>query len=203
MKGVLGSMPSGTANPFLRPTSAQVRASTLTLGGTLVVKATDASDIFADVGAAALAISIGRGSGGSTTAAVGVAVAVNSISNDVLANLDDTDVFESSSVEIRASSATRIEALGLAGSASVGADKGTSFSGGLAFAGVVIVNLVDNTGLDYDTNPPGYTVFGHVVEGMDVIDAIGQVATGSEGGMSDVPLEDIAVTSAERVASGG
>lgn len=40
------------------------------------------------------------------------------------------------------------------------------------------INVVDNTGLDYQ-NPdsPGYAVFGKVVKGMDVVDAIKDVET--------------------------
>lgn len=52
-------------------------------------------------------------------------------------------------------------------------------------------NLVDNTFLDYqDASSPGYAVFGEVVEGMDVVDAIGAVATND-----DVPAEDIIIES--------
>jgi peptidyl-prolyl cis-trans isomerase A (cyclophilin A) len=53
------------------------------------------------------------------------------------------------------------------------------------------INLVDNFGLD---DPPGYAVFGEVVEGLDVVDAIGAVATTME-----VPDEPIVITSATRL----
>ena len=40
-------------------------------------------------------------------------------------------------------------------------------------------NLVDNTGLDYSSiSDPGYTVFGALVEGEDVMDAIAETADG-------------------------
>ena len=42
----------------------------------------------------------------------------------------------------------------------------------------------------------GYTVFGKVVAGMDVVDKIRQVRTGIKGGMQDVPLEPIVINSA-------
>jgi cyclophilin family peptidyl-prolyl cis-trans isomerase len=57
------------------------------------------------------------------------------------------------------------------------------------------INLVNNVSLDY-RNPanPGYAVFGKVVQGMDVVDAIAAEPTGVVGGFSDVPLADIALS---------
>lgn len=55
------------------------------------------------------------------------------------------------------------------------------------------INLVDNTSLD---EPPGYAVFGEVVEGMEVVDAIAGVQTTSMPPYDDVPVEPIIVTSA-------
>ena len=63
------------------------------------------------------------------------------------------------------------------------------------------INTVDNPGLDYP-NPDGYgyTVFGKVVEGMDVVDAIESVSTGDKatpyGAMSDWPVTDIVIVRA-------
>jgi cyclophilin family peptidyl-prolyl cis-trans isomerase len=59
------------------------------------------------------------------------------------------------------------------------------------------INTVDNWFLDQDKAQDGwgYTVFGGVVEGMDVVDAIANVETGSVSGYSDVPLEDVIITS--------
>lgn len=45
----------------------------------------------------------------------------------------------------------------------------------------------------------GYTVFGKVIEGMDVVDAIGKVRTGNKNGMSDVPLEPVVIKKVSRV----
>ena len=54
------------------------------------------------------------------------------------------------------------------------------------------INLVDNLSLDYkNAASPGYAVFGKVVQGMDVVDAIAAERTGIVGGFSDVPLADI------------
>ncbi len=60
------------------------------------------------------------------------------------------------------------------------------------------VNLKDNEDLDHrviDLGPiHGYTVFGRVVEGMDVVDAIGAVETGAGGPFdSEVPIEPIMI----------
>jgi len=57
------------------------------------------------------------------------------------------------------------------------------------------INLVDNLSLDYkNTANPGYAVFGKVLQGMDVVDAIAAEPTGVVGGMSDVPLADISLS---------
>ena len=59
------------------------------------------------------------------------------------------------------------------------------------------VNLVDNTFLDYkNAANPGYAVFGTVVQGMDVLDAIAAEPTGVFNGSTDVPLTDITITMA-------
>ena len=60
-------------------------------------------------------------------------------------------------------------------------------------------NLVDNPSLDYrDTNNPGYAVFGRIVQGLDVMDAIGPVPTNAVNGVPDVPVTDAAVKAALR-----
>ena len=60
------------------------------------------------------------------------------------------------------------------------------------------INVADNAFLDHRGKTPdlfGYAVFGQVVDGMDVVDAIRQVKTGSKGGHSDVPLEPVFIKS--------
>ena len=58
------------------------------------------------------------------------------------------------------------------------------------------VNLADNTDLDPRPTRWGYTVFGRVVEGMEVIDEIGYRPTGGAGMFPrDVPLEPIVIQS--------
>lgn len=62
------------------------------------------------------------------------------------------------------------------------------------------VNLADNDFLNHGPGNYGYAVFGRVSAGMDVIDAIAAVQTGRRRGHSDVPLEDVLVTSVRRIS---
>ncbi|TNF38641.1 MAG: peptidyl-prolyl cis-trans isomerase [Gammaproteobacteria bacterium] len=61
------------------------------------------------------------------------------------------------------------------------------------------INVKNNDFLNY-TGPTaqgwGYAVFGEVVEGMDVVDNISKVATGSSMGHGDVPVEPVIVSNA-------
>lgn len=62
------------------------------------------------------------------------------------------------------------------------------------------INLVDNTSLDYQSEAsPGYAVFGKVVQGMDIVDAIATKSTGTVNGFSNVPLTDITITAALQI----
>ena len=61
------------------------------------------------------------------------------------------------------------------------------------------INTTDNDFLNFKSESAsgwGYTVFGKVVAGQDVVDAIGAVKTGRKGGHDDVPLEDVVITKA-------
>lgn len=61
------------------------------------------------------------------------------------------------------------------------------------------VNLVDNPDLDYGStvNPAGYAVFGKVVSGFDVIDAIGNVAVIRQSAtFTNLPVQDVVITAA-------
>lgn len=65
------------------------------------------------------------------------------------------------------------------------------------------VNLIDNTGLDYkSTASPGYAVFGEVVSGMSVIDAIAGQVTTTVGANANVPQTEIVITSATETQVG-
>jgi len=60
------------------------------------------------------------------------------------------------------------------------------------------VNLKDNDFLDNKPGSFGYAVFGRVVSGMEVIDAIAKEKTGRRGHHDDVPVEAVLVNSAKR-----
>ena len=56
------------------------------------------------------------------------------------------------------------------------------------------INLVDNPSLDYISDDrPGYAVFGQVVQGMDVVDAIGAAATSTVNGVQNVPTTEVTI----------
>jgi peptidyl-prolyl cis-trans isomerase B (cyclophilin B) len=64
------------------------------------------------------------------------------------------------------------------------------------------LNLVDNDFLDFKNKTVqgwGYAVFGKVVEGMEVVDAIAKVKTTNRGGHQDVPVDTVMIIKAERV----
>jgi cyclophilin family peptidyl-prolyl cis-trans isomerase len=63
------------------------------------------------------------------------------------------------------------------------------------------VNLKDNGFLDYRPGNHGYAVFGRVTEGMDTVDKIAAVRTGTRRGYQDAPMEDVVITSARRTAA--
>lgn len=58
------------------------------------------------------------------------------------------------------------------------------------------INHADNAFLNYTGDNPqgfGYCVFGEVVEGMDVVDAIAKVKTATRMGHGDVPVEAVVI----------
>jgi peptidyl-prolyl cis-trans isomerase A (cyclophilin A) len=58
------------------------------------------------------------------------------------------------------------------------------------------INVVDNSFLDPgEASDAGYAVFAEVTSGMDVIDAMGIVATDS----NDAPLQSVLIENAERL----
>jgi len=62
------------------------------------------------------------------------------------------------------------------------------------------VNLEDNQFLNKSQaqDKVGYCVFGKITDGMDTVDKIKAVPTGSKGGHGDVPLQDVTIQSIRR-----
>ena len=61
------------------------------------------------------------------------------------------------------------------------------------------INVSDNDFLNHTAPTPsgwGYCVFGKVVEGMDIVDAIKAVPTTSRAGHQDVPVEPVVILKA-------
>ncbi|GAB6039192.1 peptidylprolyl isomerase [Fundidesulfovibrio butyratiphilus] len=68
--------------------------------------------------------------------------------------------------------------------------------------GQFFINVKDNPGLNHTEKTQrgwGYAVFGKVVEGQAVVDAIKTVPTGNKSGYADVPLEPVTILKAQVV----
>jgi len=66
------------------------------------------------------------------------------------------------------------------------------------------INTTNNEFLNFKSESPqgwGYAVFGRVVAGTDVVDAIEKVKTGKRGFHDDVPLEDVVILQAVEVTA--
>jgi peptidyl-prolyl cis-trans isomerase A (cyclophilin A) len=64
------------------------------------------------------------------------------------------------------------------------------------------VNLNDNAALDPNQTRWGYAVFGRVISGMEVVDRIGNVATGAHPPLKEeTPLKPVIILRIERIAS--
>lgn len=64
------------------------------------------------------------------------------------------------------------------------------------------INVADNGFLNYSGDHAqgfGYCVFGEVVEGMDVVDAIAKVKTGHNKGHADVPVEEVSILEVKEI----
>jgi len=62
-------------------------------------------------------------------------------------------------------------------------------------------NLVDNDALNYTSSTTsgwGYAVFGEIIEGLDVMDAIGAVPTGTVSGVPNLPLSSVTMLGVRR-----
>lgn len=68
--------------------------------------------------------------------------------------------------------------------------------------GQFFINSVNNYFLNFKSKTPqgwGYAVFGEVVEGIEVVDAISAVKTNTQGMYQDVPAEPVVINSARRL----
>lgn len=63
------------------------------------------------------------------------------------------------------------------------------------------INLADNAFLDHSSHDSGYAVFARVVEGMDVVDRMAQVETGTKGRHENVPVKPLVIDTARRGAA--
>jgi cyclophilin family peptidyl-prolyl cis-trans isomerase len=67
------------------------------------------------------------------------------------------------------------------------------------------INTKDNAFLNHKDKTPqgfGYAVFGKVVKGQEIVDAIGKVKTGTKNGFNDVPAETVTIVKAYRKDAG-
>ena len=65
------------------------------------------------------------------------------------------------------------------------------------------INVANNNFLNFSSKTAqgwGYAVFGRVIDGMDVVNQIKSVRTGSRGGHQDVPLENVVIESAQVIS---
>lgn len=61
------------------------------------------------------------------------------------------------------------------------------------------INLRMNSSLDYRMGKIGYTVFGEVIDGKEVVNEMGYVPTHNIAGMDDVPVDPVILINAERI----
>ena len=61
------------------------------------------------------------------------------------------------------------------------------------------INLIDNFSLDPMPTRWGYTVFGEVISGFEIVDAIGQSATQTFQGLQDVPIAPIIILETKKL----
>ena len=61
------------------------------------------------------------------------------------------------------------------------------------------INVKDNPHLNWQPGQPGYTVFGRVISGMEVVTNIELVDTRTEAGMVGVPIQDVIIQRATRL----
>lgn len=63
------------------------------------------------------------------------------------------------------------------------------------------INVANNRNLDYQKDKPGYTVFGYVSGGTEVVDTIAKVPTTRQGRFQNLPTETVQILRTERLAT--
>ncbi len=66
--------------------------------------------------------------------------------------------------------------------------------------GQFFINVKDNYGLDQPRDGAGYAVFGKVVVGMDVVEAIRVVPTTTKGRFGNLPTEPVVIEEVTRLS---
>lgn len=64
------------------------------------------------------------------------------------------------------------------------------------------INVSDNGFLDQPRDGAGYAVFGHVIEGTEIVDQITKVGTTDRAGHQNVPVEPVLIEKAEQISGG-
>ena len=165
---------AGSENAITGGASATVTHSTLTAGGDVAVRATDAAVISADAGAAALAATLAADDQGSINLSVAASVAVNEVTDVVAATVTGTavtarNVTVSADVPPAASGAPNLFAVTIGGSVAVGGN-------GVAFTGAGSRNVIDDT---VDAIVDGGTV---TASGAVAVSATDAAAIRADGG---------------------
>jgi peptidyl-prolyl cis-trans isomerase B (cyclophilin B) len=63
------------------------------------------------------------------------------------------------------------------------------------------INLVNNPYLNGTASRPGYAVFGKVIEGQDIVEAIGKAKTTTKDFYEDVPVEEVVIKGARIISA--
>jgi hypothetical protein len=112
------------------------------VAGSVAIESSDASKIVGDAGGFALALAANK-DGNTVGVAVGMSIVINTITVDLLAAVDDSQVLGASGLSVTTSSEATIDALSLVGSAAValGTEGAEAYSG----AGALTVNTITDT----------------------------------------------------------
>ena len=181
--GALAGAGAGTVNEIDIDVEASIKDNSFvktTVGGDIVVTATDSSEITSDAGGVAVAVAISTlGSAFSGSGTVGASTATNTIANTTKAFVDNSVVDAAGNVDVTAHSKTkddstrefRIDTLAIGGAGAVSGSTTGGLTVALAGAGAGATNRIDNQveayisnsrAGDADTSTPGVRAGGSV-----------------------------------------